>query len=344
MANENVIFLISQPRAGSTLLQRELGRHSEILTVSEPWLMLYPSYCLRTEGYEAEYNRRLAQNGLKDFLERLPNGEKTYYEGVRRMYGYLYKQALAGTNCRYFLDKTPRYYLVIPEILQSFPDAKYLVLLRNPLAVLCSIINTWTGSVWPLLAKFRSDLLQAPDCLLEGIEILKQQCTVTHYEKLVEDPEHELRRLCTVLDLAYEPDMINYGQDELARWRMGDKGTIYNQSHPVATNAEKWRASLSNPQIWKYAKEYLCYLGCTTIEAMGYSYPELEHALDSVKPGRARLFFQLSLHSTLKKPFTEQPIALQLAARLARSVEQKGVAMTMKAARRKIKQGVLKPK
>lgn len=40
---ENLIFLISQPRAGSTMLQKVLGSHPEIHTVSEPWVALPPS-------------------------------------------------------------------------------------------------------------------------------------------------------------------------------------------------------------------------------------------------------------------------------------------------------------
>jgi len=51
---ENMIFLISQPRAGSTLSQRMLGSHPDIYTVSEPWLMLHPLYPLRSEGHQAE--------------------------------------------------------------------------------------------------------------------------------------------------------------------------------------------------------------------------------------------------------------------------------------------------
>lgn len=59
------MFLISQPRAGSTLLQRILGSHPDIHTVSEPWLMLQPLYALRPDGYRAEYNEHLARNATQ---------------------------------------------------------------------------------------------------------------------------------------------------------------------------------------------------------------------------------------------------------------------------------------
>ena len=67
---ENLIFLISQPRAGSTLLQRILAAHSQVHSVSEPWLMLHPVYALRPSGITAEYNEELARIALRDYLEQ----------------------------------------------------------------------------------------------------------------------------------------------------------------------------------------------------------------------------------------------------------------------------------
>lgn len=40
MNGKNLIFIVSQPRSGSTLLQRILSAHSQICTTSEPWLAL----------------------------------------------------------------------------------------------------------------------------------------------------------------------------------------------------------------------------------------------------------------------------------------------------------------
>ena len=44
---------------------------------------------------------------------------------------------------RYFLDQTPQYHLIIPELLRVFPAASYVILFRNPLAVLVSMIAAW---------------------------------------------------------------------------------------------------------------------------------------------------------------------------------------------------------
>ncbi len=52
---------------------------------------MYPIYALRPDDYQAEYNARLANVSLQEFLKILPEGEETYFEGIRRMYTYLYE-------------------------------------------------------------------------------------------------------------------------------------------------------------------------------------------------------------------------------------------------------------
>ena len=125
---ENLIFLISQPRAGSTLLQRILSGHLEIGTTSEPWVMLYPVYALRHTGISADFNFFIARRGLEDFLNILPEGEDHYIQALRSMALVLYNAARETQGVERFLDKTPRYYYIIPELYRIFPSAKFIFL------------------------------------------------------------------------------------------------------------------------------------------------------------------------------------------------------------------------
>jgi hypothetical protein len=273
---KNLIFLISQPRAGSTLTQAILGSHRDIYTVSEPWLMLHPIYALRPENYQAEYNSKLANVGLQEFLNILPEGEETYFEGIRRMYTYLYETALNTSGKQYFLDKTPRYYHIIPQLYKIFPDAHYIILLRNPLAVLCSIINTWVNGKWDKLKLYKHDLLSAPNLLLEGIQHLQEKCIVLHYEKILENPETEISQLCQKIELEFIPSMINYGEQNHPQWRFGDPKNLYENNKPNPQHSDHWQQSLKEAQTGQVVNDYLTLLGEETITQMGYSYEELQ--------------------------------------------------------------------
>jgi hypothetical protein len=273
------------------MLQRILGGHPDIHTVSEPWLLLHPMCALQKEGIWTEYDARIAGTARQEFLASLARGEEAYFEGMRRMYGYLYKQVLAGSDKRYFLDKTPRYYQIIPQVQRLFPEARFIILLRNPLAVLCSILRTWIKGRWPLLYRYKHDLLSAPMLLLEGIEKLDESCVVVHYENLVKDAESEVRGLCAKLGIQFTPDVLTYGKQDVSPWQRGDKIGVHQHNSPDVQNIEKWIQDIEHPQVWRLVKDYLLFLGHNTVNEMGYRYDELWNTLLVSRPSAIRLAF-----------------------------------------------------
>jgi len=301
--SSNLIFLISQPRAGSTLTQKILGNHPEIHTVSEPWVMLYPLYALKETGHNAEYNNEFARIGLKGFLSSLSeNGKQLYLDHVSQMYGGLYQKMLDTSKKTFFLDKTPRYYNIIPELNQTFPDSKTIILLRNPLAVLCSMLNTWIGDSWLQLQKLRHDILDAPSLLLNGINTLEDNVLVVHYEEILQNFEREVGRICEYLSIDFYPELIDYGNTDSIRWTLGDQKSVYKGTKPDATNAEQWLKALKNPQTWRLVSDYLEILGSTTLKEMGYDYTQLREHLDKTHPGRIKLWNTLPLSLLLTDP------------------------------------------
>lgn len=312
LGNE-VVFLISQPRAGSTMLQRMLGSHPEIHTLSEPWLMLHPLYALRKQGVNVEFSHNTRLLALQDFLNEIANGQKpeeVYFEGIRRMYGYLYRRALQNSGKRFFLDKTPRYYHIIPDLYHTFPEAKYIILLRNPLAVLNSIMKTWVQGDWFSFsnAARRRDLLSAPPLLLEGIKVLESQCCVVRYEEVVTSPDKELRGICEFLDIEFCPDMIEYGTETGDRWQFGDQTNVYSLAKPDPERAHKWTEEINGPQTWRLLYDYLMLLGKETMDQLGYSYERYRDNLEQQQPSGFTSKLTLPLKFLLK-PNSERRFA-----------------------------------
>lgn len=303
LQGKNLIFLISQPRAGSTLTQRMLGSHSEIHTVSEPWLMLHPLYALRSEGYEVEYNAQWARNAVEGFVDELPDGKQAYFNGLRRMYSYLYNCAATSSGKKFFLDKTPRYYLIISELYKTFPEAHFIILLRNPLAVLCSTINTWTQDDYFRLHLYKQDLLEAPARLIDGINLLNNNCMVLHYEWLLLNPESEVNKICSWLGLHFSPEMIDYGKaKDQPVWRYGDQNKVYQDTKPDSQNLDKWIMALDNPQVWRIVNDYLEFLGVEKFLQLGYSYEEMRNLLDAKRPQWFDLWRTLPLDVLVEDP------------------------------------------
>lgn len=289
---QNLIFLISQPRAGSTLLQRILGSHPDIHTVSEPWLMLMPMRILVERGSLDGVEMHFARMNVKAFLRSFPQGEEHYLQSVRGMALHLYNRALQSSGKKYFLDKTPRYAYILPELYHVFPEASFIFLFRNPLAVLCSVVHTWTGPDRRLLTKdhhARDDLLLVPILLLEGMRILGDRCVKVQYERLVLEPEEEVQKILQFLRLDFMPGIIQYGQKNLPKWNFGDQ-KVYEYTRPEPLKKDSWKYYIRDPQMWLLAKEYLERLGPEIVEGMGYSYAALKEELEKTHPSRLTLW------------------------------------------------------
>ena len=293
---QNLIFLISQPRAGSTLTQKILGSHSEIHTISEPWLMLHPLYGLKNQGYQTEYGSQLTHEALQNTFQELLEGRETYIQGIRKMYTHVYTSLLTNSKKQYFLDKTPRYYNIIPELYETFPSAKYLILLRNPLAVCASIINTWvysdSNTNWNLLREHLLDLLKAPVLILESIKNLGDKVHIIKYENLLVDPQKEVRKILSFLNLGFEENIIDYQKDKL--WQLGDQKKVYQDCKPDSNNVDRWIKTLSDINTWKLINDYLNYLGEETLETMGYDYDYLNSIIKSNQPQTVKSTISLS--------------------------------------------------
>ena len=282
---ENLIFLISQPRAGSTLLQRILNGHSDIHTTAEPWIMLHPIYALKRNGLDAEYESSLARQGLDDFLMQVPEGEELYIEALREMANVLYNKMINVSKKKYFLDKTPRYYFIIPELYRVFPKAKFIFLMRNPIAVLSSVLKTWCGNILQNLVNrpIHTDLIKGPYYLLEGIKRLKEDAIVVHYEKLVQNPKEVMQHVCNRIGIQFNENMLEYGKHPAPEGRFGDSVGVHKHISPVSEYIDKWTENLASPDLIEFAQKYLLDLGPEVISRMGYSYQNIKDKLEPKK-------------------------------------------------------------
>jgi tetratricopeptide (TPR) repeat protein len=246
--------------------------------------MLHPLYAMRRDGYQAEYSIQNSQRALDNFLNLHPEGEDAYFQAVRQMNLPLYQGLLQTSGKRYFLDKTPRYYYILPELYRTFPEAKYILLLRNPLAILCSIFNTFIQDNWWRTQYYHGDLLKAPSLIAQGLIDLQNKSLVLQYEKLLVNPEIEIERVCNFLNVPFDAEIISYGDYNSEKWQFGDRSLIDQENKPMNQNCDRWQENLQNPIIWQSANNYLEFIGKDLLTDLGYSYTKLKEILEKQKP------------------------------------------------------------
>ncbi len=277
---DNLIFIISQPKAGSTLLQRIVAGHPDIQTSAETWLMLHPVYGLRKTGIETRYNANWAATGVQEFLDNYADGEETYREGVRRFAETIYGSVLDKHGKRLFLDKTPRYTMIVDELYELFPAAKYVLLIRNPLAVLKSELHTYVKGDWPMLSYFKPDLVDAPARLVAARGKLGDSALEVRYEDLVTSPESTVRSLCEFLDIEFDSGMLDYSDTPAPKGRMNDPVGIHQYTGVSSDSLDKWKELGADGQLRHFALQYLAAVGDETIGELGYDAAELRREIE----------------------------------------------------------------
>lgn len=261
------LFLFSLPRSGSTLIQTILGAHPQIATAPEPWLLLPFLYTMKKEGQLSEYFHTNTYHALKDFMGNLPNKERTYFYYLREFSENLYRSCCTRNEV-YFLDKTPRYYLILPEIKRLFPEAKYIFLFRNPVHVYSSILNTWGFNRFKFLANNDIDLIQGPRLLSEGYKLFSSCAYALTYEKFVQSPESCLREMTQYLNLPFNEKMLSsFGENRLAG-RMGDPNLQTQTVDPFSIG--KWRSTFNTPFRKRVLSSYIERFDEAALAIQGY--------------------------------------------------------------------------
>ncbi len=288
------VFVLSLPRSGSTLVQRVLGAHPRIGTAAEPWLLLPHAYALRERGVAAEYTQPVAARAIREFVTGLPGGEDTYWAALRAFALDLYEGA-AGPGATHFLDKTPRYHFITPELFRMFPDAKVIFLWRNPLAVVASIVDTWCKGAWNV-DRWQGDL-DGIERLVAAREEHADRSLAVNFESLVGEPHTAWPRIFDYLELPFDPELLNAFSGVHLAGSMGDPTGVQRYRELSTEPLDKWKATLGHPWRKRWCRAYLDRIGPERLAAMGYDADELRGQLDDL-PSTPRRAVSDVVHGT----------------------------------------------
>ena len=254
---KNLIFIFSQPRSGSTLLQRILSNHSQITSKGETWFLL-PFLV----GFEHKWYRRRSketinsQKNINIFLNSMNYGKKSMLNSVGLGFDKAYEHFLTENNNKYFLEKTPRYTYYIDEIGLMFPRAKFIFLIRDNSEVLKSIYIKWAKYKIFRLFSYLDDLIIVPKLLQKSLESTHNEKIVITYDELVDETDNTLKRICKFLEIDYEENMQNYGFKNNQPWSFGDD-EIYQHQSPTRDTKIKKIDNFSMYPILNYIYKYI---------------------------------------------------------------------------------------
>jgi len=196
-----VIFIVSLPRAGSTLVEQILASHSSVEGAGElpdlPYVL-------------AEESRRRG----KPFPRWVGDMQATDWERLGRR--YLERTAHWQKQRPIFTDKLPNNWIYIGAIRAMLPGAHIVVCRRDPLETCFSAYRQHMDSnngytrTFQDLASFWRDF----DRSVQHWDALHPEHVREHsYEALLTDPEAHIRELLAFCGLPYEDACVNFHEN-----------------------------------------------------------------------------------------------------------------------------------
>lgn len=237
MKEENLIFIVSQPRSGSTFLQNLLSNNAEVNTCSEPWIMLNFANYFKPELLKAEFDLKLANEAYEEYKRKFSVWNLSEYQ--RKFLLELYQPLKEDYS--FVIDKTPRYWEILKELKMTFPNSKIILLKRNPIEVAKSIMITWNINNLEALLSHRRDLILAPFVINNfwKANINDENVYALKYEEILENPKLEIKKIYKWIGIEYSDKVLNISRNEKYKGMFGDPYQNSKLGYKEAKNRSK---------------------------------------------------------------------------------------------------------
>jgi hypothetical protein len=191
----NPLFILGCARSGTTLLMELLSHHADIANLSEANDIWDPS------GYPWRFSKHETAPIWVDpvrYTDRWRRDNQSRLKTIRSVFGAY--QWFHGK--RFFLNKTPLNTFRIPQLLETFPDARLIHMVRDGRATVNSYTRKQIGDIESRPEPYRA--LGLPTSFDELALMLARFWKANLEEVARRDDELELSRRNIMLDVTYE--------------------------------------------------------------------------------------------------------------------------------------------
>ena len=251
--DDRPIFIVACPRSGTTLLQLMLHSHPRIAIPPETRFVL-PAYVHRLEfgDLEQRENRKrvarfvtkrgtrfgdlgLDRRAVRRQIAAAPPTLGSLLGTVFRAYADRHDRPRWG-------DKRPGYHAYLEILLRLFPNAQVVHLIRDPRACVASLkrVPWWKHGIEHSISAWAQSIDDTDRAIRRWPGIV----TRVSYERLVADPEAELRTLAAALGEDYDARMAE--PDRLASEAVPKRKHWHEQTRtaPSTESIGRWTSEL----------------------------------------------------------------------------------------------------
>lgn len=242
-----LIFVGGSPRSGTTMVQNIVDSHPEICG-----------------GPEFDHIPRIVdlRNKLRASVESGRINVFCSKEDVDREIGLLIVRLLSPyaeeRDCKVISEKTPWNVLVFHDLLEIFPEARFVFCVRDPRAVVASMLQVGARAEAkkqnppPFTRSLSAAIRTIKATNNAGFNAASHSDRVLPvvYERLLTDPERETERICDFLRVRWSGEMLRPGKRAHDGEELLEEDNVWYDSKTYSSNldpgrADKWKSQLS---------------------------------------------------------------------------------------------------
>lgn len=239
----NLLFLCGFPSSGTDLLKNTINAHSEVYINGEFPLLL---------NVASKYGSMVSASAVPDLVRELqgidihrnfenPNPQ---FEQERLHYSlaHVYGAMLNNKVVQWKGNKTPQNTENINRLKQVFPQAKFILIVRDIRDVALSWHKKWAKDKLLCAWKWNERMkrgYQSLQSLDEGDYL------IVKYEDLLNDLENTTRRICEFLGLNFQQRLLEF-------YKYVDRkldGKLNYGAPVIQSNTGKWKQQLTSAEI-----------------------------------------------------------------------------------------------
>lgn len=277
------LFIIGNPRSGTTLLRLIINAHAQFVVPPECGFIqwLFSSY----KGWTATWCRDAGK--VNKFLVDLANCRKmeTWHLDMDELEKRIqvtepasYAELCNTVLAQYMAQEKPEavrwgdknnYYIQHTDTLQSiFPHARFLCIVRDGRDVACSyqeLINraNKSSTYYPNLPYDISEIARewaSNNQVIKNL-ITSEKASWVRYEDLVHKPEEAIREICAFLAVPFESRMLDFHTEksagepkEMLAWKEKTQSAI------TVSQTQRYKKDLSEKEVFAFEEQAAVFL------------------------------------------------------------------------------------
>ncbi len=238
------LFVVGMWRSGTSLLYALLNQHPQIgLMYESDMLTLSPLFLIprksswwlnKVDAWNGALTRhKIDPTAIPEDISDLPGA----FRAVAQQYAS--KKGATVWGC-----KSPTYYDCMNQFAGWYPNAKFIVIWRDPADVCRSIVRAAEKASWfaqpgmdlRAILGYRLMKQEADELVRRGADIYQVQ-----YDELVRDPASALSAICEFIGIPFDPKM--------ATLEGADRSAIYNGEHHSGVKSSSIVAKRERPEV-----------------------------------------------------------------------------------------------